>query len=149
MFTIFLQLPSCPFRSFPFFAAPPCPSASLYNSSSLPGWMSRHTRRRTSTQVSAHGSPPQAQCTATFRWDLLCTWQANLRTSHGEKLPHEPRSSHTSSRWQWTHITGSRSGARLFHSLPPPQKPAGWTHRGYSGTVYMGSLIVSVCLSLK
>lgn len=60
--------------------------------------MSRHTRRRmstqVSTQVSTHASPPQAQCLATFCWALLCTWQANLRATHGQKLPHEPRSSH-------------------------------------------------------
>lgn len=60
--------------------------------------MSRHTRRRmstqVSTQVSTHASPPQAQCLATFCWALFCTWQANLRATHGQKQPYEPRSSH-------------------------------------------------------
>lgn len=54
------------------------PTVSPYNSSSVPGWMSRHTRRHTSTHSPTHTSP-QAHCTATFCWALLRAWQANLR----------------------------------------------------------------------
>lgn len=53
------------------------PTVSPYNSSSVPGWMSRHTRRHTSTHLPTHTSP-QAHCTATFCWAPLRTWQANL-----------------------------------------------------------------------
>lgn len=54
---------------------------SPHNSSSVPGWMSRHTRRRTSAHWPAHTSP-QVHCTATFCRARLRTWQANLRGQH-------------------------------------------------------------------
>lgn len=60
------------------------PTVSPYNSSSVPGWMSVHTRRHTSTHSPTHTSP-QAHCTATFCWAPLRTWQANLGGKHKYK----------------------------------------------------------------
>lgn len=62
------------------------PTVCPYNSSSVPGWMSWHTRRHTSTHSPTHTSPPQAHCTATFCWAPLRTWQANLREKKTQNI---------------------------------------------------------------
>lgn len=50
------------------------PTVSPHKSSSVPGWMSRQTRRYTH----AHSSSLQVHCTTTFCSSLLCTRQAKL-----------------------------------------------------------------------